>query len=99
MTDRDMNPISGGLDQVKARLLASVAPEEAPLIAWEWVCGQRVAQNARAMAYADDVLTVVVSDDDWRRELTGMAATYVGRINQVLPAGVRVKRISFEKKL
>jgi hypothetical protein len=97
VTDREMNPISGGLDQVKARLLAALPPSETPLVAWEWVCGQRVAQNARAKAYADEILTVVVSDDNWRRELTGMAATYVARINPLLPEGVRVKRISFEK--
>lgn len=93
-----MHPISGGLDAVKARLLASLPPAEAPLVAWEWICGQRVAQNARARAFAEGILTVAVSDDDWRRELTGMAANYVARINQVLPAGSVVKRINFEKQ-
>lgn len=92
-----MHPISGGLDQVKAKLLASLPAEEAPLVAWQWVSGSRVAENARAVRYAEEVLTVVVPDDGWRRELTGMAASYVGRINQLLPNGPIVKRISFEK--
>ena len=98
MIDRDMHPISGALDHVKARLLASLPADEAPLVAWQWICGQRVAENARAIRFADEVLFVTVPDDGWRRELTGMAASYVGRINQVLPAGIRIKRITFEKQ-
>ena len=97
MKDREMNPISLGLGQVKTRLLASLPPGEAPLIAWQWVCGQRVAENARAVRYLDEILTVQVPDDGWRRELTDMAASYLGRINQLLPKGMKVKRINFEK--
>jgi hypothetical protein len=98
MKDREMHPISAGLGSVKAKLLASLPPEQAPLLAWQWVCGQRVAENARAANYAEEVLTVIVPDDGWRRELTGMAASYVGRINQMLPKGLRVVRINFEKQ-
>lgn len=93
-----MHPIGEGLDHVKARLLGSLPPAEAPLVAWQWVCGQRVAENARAVRFDAEVLTVVVPDDGWRRELTNMAASYVGRINQVLPGSLRVKRIHFEKQ-
>lgn len=98
MTDREMHPISGALGQVKARLLSSLPAEEAPLVAWQWICGQKVAENARAIRCADEVLVVVVSDDDWRRELTGMAASYLARLNQILPEGTRIQRISFEKQ-
>ena len=98
MKDREMHPISAGLGKVKAKLLASLPSEEAPLVAWQWVCGQRVAENARAVRYADEVLTVIVPDDGWRRELTGMAASYIGRLNQLLPQALKVKRISFEKQ-
>ena len=97
MKDREMHPISASLGGVKAKLLASLPIEQAPLVAWQWVCGQKVAENARASRFADDILTVVVPDDGWRRELTGMAASYVGRINQILPGNIRVKRIAFEK--
>ena len=98
MKDREMHPISAALGPVKAKLLASLPPEEAPLVAWQWVCGQRVSENARALRYSNEVLTVIVPDDGWRRELTGMAASYLGRINQMLPSTSRVKRISFEKQ-
>lgn len=98
MKDREMHPISAGLGTVKAKLLAALPPEEAPLVAWQWVCGQRVVENAQAVTYADQVLTVIVPDDGWRRELTGMAASYVARINQILPKELKVKKISFEKK-
>ncbi len=97
MTDREMNPISQALDLVKSRLLEGVPAEQAPLIAWPYVCGQRVAQNARAVRYEEQILTVVVADEGWRRELTGMAASYLARLNQVLPEGARIKRISFER--
>ena len=98
MKDREMHPISAVLGPIKAKLLASLPPEEAPLVAWQWVCGQRVTENAQAVRYTDEILTVVVPDDAWRRELTGMAASYLGRINQLLPHGAKVKRISFEKR-
>ena len=98
MTDREMHPISAGLGKVKAKLIASLPAEEAPLVAWQWVCGQRVAENARAHRYGGEVLTVIVPDDGWRRELTNMAASYVGRINQLLPAATKVKRIDFQKQ-
>lgn len=97
MKDREMHPISAVLGPVKTKLLASLPPGEAPLVAWQWVSGQRVADNAQAVRYQDEVLTVAVRDDDWRRELTAMAASYVGRINQILPRSIRVKRIAFEK--
>lgn len=90
-----MHPISAGLDALKAQLLAGLPPDEAPLVAWEYVCGQRVAENARAQGFADGILTVKVADDGWRRELTGMAATYVAKLNQVLP--VKVRWIDFQK--
>lgn len=96
MTEQ-LNPISGGLEAVKAKLLSTLPPEEAPLAAWPYVCGKRVAENAHAVRYADQVLTVAVSDDGWRRELTGMAASYVARLNAILPPAARVARISFEK--
>jgi hypothetical protein len=92
-----LHPISGGLESVKARLLATLPAEEAPLAAWLYVCGQRVGENARAVRYVDQVLTVQVADDGWRRELTSMAASYVARLNAILPETAKVARINFEK--
>jgi predicted nucleic acid-binding Zn ribbon protein len=94
---REINPISGELEAVKARLLSALPAEEAPLAAWSYVCGQRVAENARAVRYADQILTIAVADDNWRRELTNMAATYVAKLNQILPPASRVVRLNFEK--
>jgi hypothetical protein len=97
MNDPNMHPISAGLKAVKAQLLAGLPQAEAPLAAWAYICGQRVASVARATHFAEGVLQVQVADDGWRRELTGMAASYVARINQILPPEVRVTRIHFDR--
>lgn len=91
-----LNPISEGLTQVKARLLSSVPEQEAPLVAWAWICGQKVSQSSEAVRFENGELTVLVPDDSWRRELTGLSRSYLQRFDGLLPG--KVMRIRFQKK-
>lgn len=84
------------LEAVVSRALHLVPPDQSPLLAWPVACGSAVADRTRAMAFADGVLLVEVSDKGWQRELSALAPRYVASINKY--SAVPVRRIEFMVK-
>ena len=66
---------------------------DAPLVAWPLACGSKIADRARAVAFANGTLTVSVPDETWRRQLQAFALQYLAALNQISSA--RVERMEF----
>ena len=88
-----MQPASAGLEKIVIQSLRRVSPEDAPILAWPLVCGSAVADRTRALAFADGILRIEVTDAGWKRELQSLAPRYLATINQYL--GQCVTRIEF----
>ena len=91
-----MEPIRSGLRNIVSEVMRAQPPEEAVLLAWPLVCGNDVAQRARALAFADGKLTVLVMDAGWRSQLIGFASRYVAVFNELM--GPLVQEIRFVAK-
>lgn len=66
---------------------------ERVVLAWPLACGSAVADRTRALEFSGGVLSVEVSDQGWRRELSRLASQYVAAINKY--SRERVERIEF----
>jgi hypothetical protein len=82
-----------GLEKIVVDSLRRAPQGEAPVLAWPLVCGSLVAERTRAVAFADSVLRVEVSDAGWKREMQNLAPRYLAVLNRY--AGQKVERIEF----
>ena len=73
---------------MKATLLRACPAQEAPLVAWAMVCGQRVAEKTQAHKFASGTLTVVVPDAGWKTELQSLAPRYLAGLNKISPVKI-----------
>jgi len=89
-----MEHVRTGLRNIMADLLRSRPAEEAVMVAWPIVCGREVAERARAIGFAQGVLTVEVSDAAWREQLLSFAPRYVTGFNELF--GPLVKEVRFK---
>ena len=83
-----MESIAPSLLGLKRELLRQV-PEEAPLIAWRIVCGERIAARTEAVAFSQGKLTVLVEDKAWQAELGGLWNHYIAALGEILPGQVK----------
>jgi len=82
------------LHAIAARVLKDTDPADAVVLAWPLVCGAAVADRARAVAFENETLRVVVPDKGWQSQLEAFNPQYLHRLSNL--AGVAVKRISYE---
>ncbi len=55
-----------------------------PMMAWPVVCGAKTAERTRAISFASGVLTVVVPDEAWRKQLQSFVPQYLAALNQLV---------------
>jgi len=89
MRNVQMEQAGTGLDKVVAGLLRKAPPDEAPIVAWPFVCGSAVAERTQAIVFANGILRVEVADAGWKRELQGLAPRYVALINRYVSQSVQ----------
>jgi hypothetical protein len=83
----------GTLQKIVAEMLAHVPPEQAPVVAWQFICGKTVADRTEALAFTDGVLRVQVPDATWRAQLADMMPHYLQLLLQY--TGQKVDRLDF----
>ena len=83
----------GTLQKIVAEMLAHVPPEQAPVVAWQFICGKTVAERTEAIAFADGILQVVVPDATWRSQLADLMPHYLQLLRQY--TGQKVQRLDF----
>jgi hypothetical protein len=88
-----MEDIASGLQQIKATLLRTCDPKEAPAIAWPMVCGSRVAEKTQVSGFENAAMTIVVPDKGWRSELADLAPRYLAALNRISP--IKVESLVF----
>jgi len=82
------------LQSLAARVLKDAPPDEAAVLAWPLVCGPAVAERAKAIAFEDGTLRVIVPDRGWQMPLEAFSAQYADRLSRL--AGVVVNRIIYQ---
>lgn len=88
-----MEPARGTLQKIVVEMLAHVPPEQAPVVAWQFICGKTVADRTEALAFADGVLQVRVPDATWRAQLASMMPQYLNLLYQY--TGQKVEKLNF----
>ncbi len=83
----------GTLQKIVAEMLAHVPPEQAPVVAWQFICGKTVADRTEALAFADGVLQVEVPDATWRAQLADLMPHYLKLLRDY--TGQKVDRLDF----
>ena len=91
-----MELIGIGLRKVMGKLLRGYQSEEAAVLAWPVVCGQKVAARTRVVKFAKGCLTVEVPDNTWRTQLVSFGPRYVSAFAELL--GPVVQEVEFEKQ-
>ena len=81
------------LQKIVAEMLAHVPPEQAPVVAWQFVCGKKVADRTEALGFSDGVLQVEVPDATWRAQLAGLMPQYLQLLRKY--TGQKVERLDF----
>lgn len=81
------------LQKIVAEMLAHVPPEQAPVVAWQFVCGKTVADRTEALAFSGGVLQVEVPDATWRAQLAGLMPQYLQLLRQY--TGQKIERLDF----
>ena len=81
------------LQKIVAEMLSRVPPEQAPVVAWQFVCGKTVADRTEALSFTDGVLRVRVQDPTWRAQLADMMLHYMQLLRQY--TGQEVNRLDF----
>jgi len=81
------------LQKIVAEMLSRVPPEQAPVVAWQFVCGKTVADRTEALSFAHGVLRVRVQDPTWRAQLADMMPHYMQLLRQY--TGQKVTRLDF----
>ncbi len=93
MYEKEMEPARGTLQKIVAELIRRVPPEQAPLMAWQFVCGKTVAERTEALEFTDGVLKVRVPDAAWRTQLADMMPHYLQLLRQY--TGQKIDRLDF----
>jgi len=88
-----MERVAANLEKVMGDALRRAPRGESVVLAWPLACGSAVADRTRVLGFSAGVLSVEVSDQDWRRELSRLASQYVAAINKY--SRERVERIEF----
>jgi hypothetical protein len=88
-----MEPARAGFHKIVSDILRRAPVEDAAMIAWGLVCGQRVAEKTLALGFNDGVLRVQVPDAAWSANLAAFVPQYITAMNGIL--GRRVERIVF----
>lgn len=88
-----MERASTGLAKIFRDLLEHAPSHEVPIIAWPFVCGDKVASRTRVILFSQGVLWVEVPDRPWKLQLMELAPQYVAAFN-TLPSD-RVLRVEF----
>lgn len=65
----------------------------APLLAWPLACGASTADKTTAVAFAGGVLTVIVPNLAWQKQLQELGRQYLAALNQI--SSEPVNRIEF----
>lgn len=81
------------LQKIVADMIRQSPPEQAPVIAWQFVCGKAVADRTEALSFADGVLSIRVADAAWRSQLADMTPHYLELLRRY--TGQKVERLSF----
>jgi hypothetical protein len=81
------------LQKIVAEMLARVPKEQAPVVAWQFVCGKTVADRTEALSFEGGVLRVRVQDLTWRTQLADMMPHYLQLLRQY--TGQKVDRLDF----
>ena len=81
------------LQKIVADMIRQSPPEQAPLIAWKFICGKAVADRTEAISFVDGVLSVRVADTTWRGQLANMTPHYLELLRRY--TGQKVERLSF----
>lgn len=93
MRSHDLEPVRGTVQRIVAEMLQRVPPEQAPVVAWQFVCGKTVAERTEALTFVEGVLRVKVPDATWRIQLSDMMPHYLQLLRQY--TGQDVKRLEF----
>jgi hypothetical protein len=88
-----MEDIASGLEQIRATLLRSCDPKDAPAIAWPMVCGSRVAEKTQVSGFENASMTIIVPDKGWRSELADLAPRYLVALNRISP--LKIEKLVF----
>ena len=83
----------GTLQKIVAEMLAHVPPEQAPVVAWQFICGKTVAERTEALGFTDGVLQVEVPDATWRAQLADLMPHYLQLLRQY--TGQKIQRLDF----
>ncbi len=81
------------LQKIVVEMLAHVPPDQAPVVAWQFICGKTVADRTEALAFSDGVLRVRVPDATWRAQLASMMPQYLNLLRQY--TGQKIERVDF----
>jgi len=81
------------LQKLVAEMLARVPHEEAPVVAWAFICGKKVADRTEAVSFQDGVLRVRVPDATWRSQLTDMMPHYLQLLRR--STGQNIEKLDF----
>lgn len=96
MYRNEMEPARGTLQKIVAEMLQRVPPEQAPVVAWQFVCGKTVADRTTALDFTEGVLRVKVPDATWRTQLADMMPHYLQLLRQY--TGQKITRLDFVLK-
>jgi len=88
-----VEPTRDTLQKLVAEMLGRVPKEQAPVVAWQFVCGKQVADRTEALSFEDGVLRVRVADATWRAQLADMMPHYLQLLRQY--TGQKVTRLDF----
>ncbi len=88
-----MESVRDTIQKVVAEMLAHVPSDQAPVVAWQFVCGKTVADRTEAIAFAGGVLQVEVPDATWRAQLADLMPHYLDLLRQY--TGQKVQRLDF----
>jgi len=91
-----MEPVRTGLRNIMNELLRACPRDEAVIVSWPLVCGQEVAERARAIEFSNGKLTIEVPDADWRNQLQHFAGRYLSGYQGLL--GPIVESVQFKVK-
>jgi len=81
------------LQKIVIEMIRQSAPEQAPVIAWQFVCGKAVADRTEALGFADGILSIRVPDVTWRAQLADMIPHYLELLRRY--TGQEVTRLNF----
>jgi predicted nucleic acid-binding Zn ribbon protein len=88
-----MESARGTLQKIVAEMIRQCPPEQAPVAAWQFVCGKAVADRTEALSFTEGVLSVRVADVTWRSQLADMTPHYLELLRRY--TGQKIERLSF----